>query len=199
MNNSQHTQGIVRGNGLCSIQALMLGVIIRRQSDLFICGFRELFPEKTHVKDARECLEKAIVILMELLSMFISDDTPTVEIDDGIIITRNDYDTAIHELTSEHIGTINGIGHLKVIAVMFGVHVELFDTNSKILTTFGNPEYDTVFISTNGYHYEVHSTDPTIRPRHIEEHALFKQSWVGSEIQHAQKRVFLGKTHERDL
>jgi len=193
-----HIQGIVCGDGLCSIQALILGVIIIRPTGLFTSGFCELIPEQTCIHSARECLEKATTILLQLSPMFISN-TSTVEIDDGIVLTRNDHETAIHEMTSTHIGTINGIGHLKVIAAMFGVHVELFDTTSKMLTTFGNPDYDTVFISTNGHHYEVHSTDATTLPLHIEEHALFIQSWVGSEIQPAQKSVFLGNAHEYDL
>ena len=105
----------------------------------------------------------------------------TVEMWD-MVFTKFGIELAIEQFIQDDVDSIHGIEHLKLLAVAFGVCVELYDSQNDKLDVFGNPENERVYISTDGGHYNVHNRDNRNIPDFPQLRELLKEQWNGSGV-----------------
>ena len=166
----------VRGDGYCSIWAVLIGWSLLDRKDLI----RNKIGNQKNVnpKTMDELLD-AIIIAGEAL---LEDDFYKTA---NLIyhhcnlerweLENNEF--GILQLKNKHISSIMGASHLKIFALMLGIRIDVLNKITKKIESYGDPKNDTIRISTNGSHYSVYSNKKTLN--HFQNRYWWNLQWKG--------------------
>ncbi len=170
--------GGARGDGYCSIWSVLIGWSLLTRSDLI--RNRELLDidiQPTNMEQLRTILIRCCQILSQ------PDIMSTIKIVEPWF-TVQDWEIGVLksqlELSSDKLQTIQGEAIFTILGFLFGIYIVILDKPTQKIYGFGDPNNDTVKITTNGAHYYPVSNTGDIN--NFINHTWWRQQWVGHPI-----------------
>lgn len=149
--NTNYSSG-VRGDGDCSIWAVLIGWSLFNRQNLFM----------NHPVSNPQTIDKVKATLIEVIGNIISvaggnDEFPLNEYDTVLKSELSNLKEQLEQNFNER-NTIDGSSHFAILAMLMGVNIKVRYTISSPNTvrSYGNKSFDTIRITTNGVHYNVH-------------------------------------------
>ena len=153
---SQFESSGVRGDGYCSLWAVLIGwSLLKERTKLILNQTGEIFTQPTSMNELVQILISAANTLQtedsELLNTYNSIYNSNIE--------KWELEALVAQLSqsSDTIQTIQGICQFKLLSIMFGIEIQVLDEETGTVDKFGNSDFDTIRIGTNGCHYSVYN------------------------------------------
>ena len=173
--------GGARGNGYCSIWAVLVGWSLGDRYDLIrndVLGRgqpRNFDEFKNYILD----FGKKIFIL-ELIDENGNYTYP----DTDIKFQKWELETMIYQLETpvDFINTIQGSAHFKIMAILLGYQIQVYNSEDNTITKFGDSTNSDIRISTNGSHYHPHNNKKSADLSHFTNRFWWNMQWEGHPI-----------------
>ena len=166
----------VRGDGYCSIWAVLIGwSLLEERKNLILNQLGEIFTQPTTMD--------------ELLQILISASKTLLTDESGLLNTYNtifncdieewELEALVAQLSesSDTIQTIQGIGQFKLLSIMFGIEIQVLDEETGTVDKFGDSAFDTIRIGTNGCHYSVYNNKKSKDLSHFKKRHWWNLQW----------------------
>ena len=146
----------VRGDGKCALWSILIGLsLLNRQEDIKNYPFFETKPIIKSIEDVFFIIKFIGQKLLELMDY----NTKLFSYDEYHVFSRLeleymmlDFNQNINDIT-----ILNGRCHFQILALIFGIEIKILYEDNNQITKIGNPQNDTIRISTNGAHYNVYN------------------------------------------
>jgi len=153
---SQFESGGVRGDGYCSLWAVLIGwSLLKERTNLILNQIGEIFSQPTSMNELVHILISAGSILQteesELLNTYNTIYNSNIE--------KWELEALVAQLSesSDTIQTIQGSCQFKLLSIMLGIEIQVLNEQPGIVDKFGDSKFDTIRISTNGCHYSIYN------------------------------------------
>lgn len=146
----------VRGDGKCAIWSILIGLSLLNR-DLEIKNY-PFYERKPVIKDLHDVFNIVKFIGANLLNLMKEFNVKTFEYSDDFVFNELELEYMMIDFNKDinHISILNGRCHFQILALIFGIEIQIKYEDNK-LTKIGNPQNDTIRISTNGAHYNVYN------------------------------------------
>tara|TARA_B100001093_G_scaffold126213_1_gene118787 strand:+ start:2305 stop:3045 length:741 start_codon:yes stop_codon:yes gene_type:complete len=167
-----------RGNGYCSIWSILIGWSLLNRNILII---NEQFLGDTNQPINMNDLVNIIINTAKTLNNLMGENT-TLEIE-GFTFSKGELEMLIFQLELPYLDldSIQGRAQFQILALLLGVEIKVHDESSNIIDHIGNPEYDTIRVSTNGIHYHIRNNRQDTNLDHFTNRYWWNLQWVGLE------------------
>lgn len=134
-------------------------------------------------------LVNIIINTAKTLNNFMGENA-TLEIE-GFTFSKGELEILIFqlELPQSEVQTIQGRAQFQILALLLGVEIKVHDETTNIIDTIGNPENDTIRVSTNGNHYHVRNNKQNENLDHFVNRYWWNLQWQNHPIIPAGKSV----------
>jgi len=153
-NNTETFDGI-RGDGLCSLWAVLIGFCFRF-GEQKIHFRQELVSEKkiqpNNIAEILEILKSFCTFILENQTML--EDFNSSLKDESLHFKLWEIKYLIAQLTNDSINTLQGDTHFKMLAVLLNISIHVYSTENKTTFIFGKNEH-VIDIQTDGSHYSL--------------------------------------------
>ena len=202
---NEQTMSGTRGDGLCSIWAVLLGWSLLGRKDFIRNKLsNELtFPNNKYtIEIVINSIKKNLGVIIAMID--VSDKQtkdkeityiPVSEIFNGDFgdqtFTKEECSYTIMQLQQwKKLSTINGSAHLLILAILLGINIRVRDVSARNdirIFSYGDKNNAVVRITTNGAHYNVHNTKKNNNLDHWTMKHWWKNQWItGSQGKHKQ-------------
>ena len=198
INNKSETMSGTRGDGLCSIWAVLLGWSLLGREDFFKNKLSSelTFPNNKYtIEIVINSIKKNLGVILAMIQLGEQNYIPVSEIFNGNfgdqVFTEEECSYTIMQLQKwKKLSTINGSAHLSILAILLGINIKVRDVSAKNdirIFSYGDENNAVVRITTNGAHYNVHNTKKNKNLDHWTMKHWWKNQWItGSEGKHKQ-------------
>lgn len=145
----------VRGNGYCSIWAVLIGWSLLEKDKLFI-NTDYISSDNKEPKNLDDIKKILIDQGEKFLNKLEEKNLFKIEINQNLVLEKWEIELMIYLLKEKTCDTINGIAHIKILALLLEVHILIYDNVEKKIDEINSNVFETIRITTNGKHYNVH-------------------------------------------
>ena len=153
--NKTETFDGIRGDGLCSLWAVLIGFCFRF-GEQKIHFRQELVSEKkiqpNNIAEILEILKSFCTFILENQTML--EDFNSSLKDESLHFKLWEIKYLIAQLTNDSINTLQGDTHFKMLAVLLNISIHVYSTENKTTFIFGKNEH-VIDIQTDGSHYSL--------------------------------------------
>ena len=166
----------VRGDGYCSIWAVLIGwSLLKERKDLILNQLGEIFYQP-------KTMNELVHILISAANTLLTDDSELLNTYNTMFnsnIEKWELEALVAQLSqsSDTIKTIQGIGQFKLLSIMFGIEIQVLDENTGTVDKFGSSDFDTIRIGTNGSHYSVYNNKESNDLSHFKKRYWWNLQW----------------------
>lgn len=167
-----------RGDGLCSIWAILVGFSLLNRDNLIRNEqFLQNSPQPTTMA---EVIKLLLDVSNNILLPMMSDDNPFVEFE-NFRFSRGELEQLVFQLDQDisNITTIQGKAQFQILAMLLGVEIQIFDETTGRIDSIGHDSNDTIRVRTNGAHYHVHSNRTERNLEHFKNRYWWNLQWRG--------------------
>ena len=175
-NDLQFQSSGVRGDGYCSIWAVLIGWSLLEERDKLILNqLGDIFTQPT-------TMNELVQILISAANTLQTDDSELLNTYNLIYnsnIEKWELKTLVEQLSQslEITQTIQGICHFKLLSIMLGIEIQVLDENTGTVDKFGSSDFDTIRIGTNGSHYSVYNNKQSNDLSHFKKRHWWNLQW----------------------
>jgi len=188
--NTNYSSG-VRGDGDCSIWAVLIGWSLFNRQNLFM----------NPAVSNPQTIDKVKATLIEVIGNISvaggNDEFPLNEYDTVLKSELSNLKEQLEQNFNER-NTIDGSSHFAILAMLMGVNIKVRYTISfpNTVRSYGNKSFDTIRITTNGVHYNVHHNRQNFNGdlSSLSKKHWWKEQWKGSSDRKECKAVIQPNT-----
>lgn len=174
------TLDAVRGDGLCSLWAVLIGFCFRF-GEHYLHFNQELFSEtKTQPKKITDILE-----ILKLFCTFILEcqdmlDDFNSSLDASLKFQDWEIRLLREQLENESISTLHGDTHFKILCILLRISIHVYSTKDKQTFIFGKHER-VIHIQTDGAHYSLLANQAEVDGYNLMSY-WWKEQWQGHPL-----------------
>lgn len=166
----------VRGDGYCSIWAILIGWSLLNRKNLIK---NKIGNQKNMNPKTMDELINVLIIAGEALledNFYVTSNLVYEHFNiEKWELENNEY--GIFQLKNKSITSIMGTSHIKLLALMLGIRIDILNKNNSKIESFGDPQNDNIRISTNGAHYSIYNNRQTLD--HFNNRYWWNLEWDG--------------------
>jgi hypothetical protein len=170
----------VAGDGYCSLWAVLLGVAILypKKTTVFDPTRNKVVPIRT-MRDLVEVVLRVLKNIKEKIEEQVEKEQgATYELNPGDPVSKLEVENMEYQLR-RNCSTIEGRAQLQVLAFLFCIRIEVYDSVERAIHVIGDPQGPTIYIRTDQVHYNLCSIDGGRLPLALLDHPWFKAQGVG--------------------
>lgn len=180
-NDYSETVDGIRGDGLCSLWAVVIGFCFRFGENKI--NFRqELISDQiiqpTNIKDILKILMSFCTFILDNQTML--EDFNYALKDESLHFKLWEIKHLIAQLTSDSINTLQGDAHFKMLALLLNISIHVYSTETKQTFIFGKNK-NAINIQTNGAHYSLLSNHEEVYNYDFTSY-WWKEQWRGHPL-----------------
>lgn len=170
----------VRGDGLCSLWAVLIGFCFRFGEQNLHFNQELVSETKTqpkHITDILELLKRFCTFILECQAML---DDFNSSLDASLKFKRWEIEYLITQLTNDSISTLQGDTHLKMLCILLSISIHVYSTTDKKTFKFGKNKR-IIHIQTDGSHYSLLTNHEDVDSYNFMSY-WWKEQWQGHPL-----------------
>lgn len=169
-----------RGNGYCSIWSILIGWSLLNRNTLIIN--REYLRDNNQPTNMKELVNTIINTTATILNDLRGKKTTLKK--EGFTFSKGELEFLDYQLKKPEsdLQTIAGRAQFQILALLLGVEIIVHDETTNMIDYIGNPENDTIRVSTNGAHYHVRNNKQNKNLNHFTNRYWWDLQWRNHPI-----------------